>query len=338
MKKIIAVIIFLTLQTYVFAGSAAVLEQDIGATAKAIGGAYSASVKDASALVWNPAGLANIDGVTYIARSQSEIAIDAFCDEDDEEDEECKGENKKYPGNTNSGLKSFALETFMTYSSLSYGRRAGFFGVTATVGPGTLGLGVLGNSVTNINTYDASGASTGSTNFFSGAGYLGYGYQMNNGTRVGFSGIGIMERIGSEQIVGGGMNIGIQKEIFPVPKALVGIDIQNIGAIKQGTSADDQFEPLSPKINVATALEYGSGKLYTGFSLKTIQQDDDTFQLNIGLAFSLSSYTHIMFGFNGGQLAVGFGVTTSKVRFAYSANYEKIAGEGQHFVELNFAI
>lgn len=325
------------------ANGAQFLSTGFGAKAKGLGNAYGAIVNDPSALYWNPAGLASIDGEIKRVRKINiqEEAERAF--EEGEFDDfvnENRNSNSKEstPKPPKNDERTFELQLYGSYSQLTFDRQVAFTGTGFTFLSGTLGAGVFGTLVDGIEGYDEYGTSTGSLDYSAYAGYLGYAFAKGSG-KYGFSLMGFQENIGDSSLYGSGLNAGIQYGILPILS--MGLSFQNlIGVMQKSVSSSNDYAKLDTildfNIAVTTPPPNANIKLLLGFKSNLDEPETEAFMPNIGIAYGLNKYAYIMLGLSNGYPAGGFGFSLKHIQIAYSINRDKL-GEGfQHFAEFNF--
>lgn len=350
MKKLLILLptfVFLVSQMHARAAGA-VLKHGFGANATGLGGAYGAIVKDPSALYWNPAGLAHINGETR-AEQQIDISKEAekafdekfeeFMAEGGKPDAEKKESQPATPAVQT--VRSFEMQLYGTFSQLSLDRQMAYTGIGFTAPGGSYGVGVLGTRVTGIDGYDSTGAATGSVAYQSGVAFLGYARDMG-AARVGFSGHGLYETIGGSSLNGGGLNVGAQ--VTPFPLIDLGFDVQNIiGFVQTQASKDAPYEKMDSVLRfsmaVSTPPPSSSIKLLLGFQTNLDDRETEGFIFNIGLAIGVTRNAYIMGGFQNGNFGGGIGaVFFNRLRFAYAVNRDPLGIDFQHSVEFNLKI
>ncbi|RME91885.1 MAG: hypothetical protein D6767_04290 [Candidatus Hydrogenedentota bacterium] len=328
-----------------------VLRHSVGANGIGLGGAYGAIVKDPSALYWNPAGLAHINGETRIEKrmdlsKEAEQAFDEKFEEFMSDDEAGKKkpaqqEKKESPQPTTETVRSFEMQVFASASLLSLDRNLGFSAVAFTAPGGTYAVGLLGAQVKGIDGYDSLGNSTGEKKFQSTTGYIGYAREMGS-SRIGLSVNGIYENIGGNTLNGGGLNVGAQ--VTPFPLIDLGIDVQNlVGAIQNQAVPNSSYDKLDTilrfSLGISTPPPSSSMRLLLGFRTNLDDREKEGFTINIGLAIALTRSIYIMGGFENGNFGGGIGALFfNRLKFAYALNRDPLGIGFQHTLELNLRI
>ena len=89
-------------------------------------------------------------------------------------------------------------------------------------------------------------------------------------------------------------------------------------------------------LSVTSPPPNASAKVLLGFRINLDDPNDDGFQFNFGLAYNILPIAYVMAGFDDGRFAVGFGVQTKYVHFAWSLNRDPLGLDYQNFIDLNF--
>ncbi len=325
--------------------SAEFLEQGFGAKSAGLGNAYGVVVADPSAVYWNPAGLAQIYSEK---RTTQTIETPKTADKPAGDDEEF---NKLLEDQNTSGSKEsktveitergFQTQLNSSASYLSNGRLMYFGAAGVSALGGGLAAGVGGTRIQSITTYDATGASTGSTANNSYAGYLGYGWG-SGPVRLGISGFAVREDLAGGTVNGGGVNLGAQVVVLP-PLLSVAADIKNLGAIQSRTgSGFKEMGKLDTLFSFSMQIQApppnSNFKLILGFTANLDKPEGDGVRLNMGMAYGFNKYMYAMLGLNGSRPAIGLGANIGKTfQMAVSANRDVLGREFQYFGELNFA-
>lgn len=339
MKKTIALIIFVFLSlNSVFAATTAgqFLKTGVGAKSIALGRANTVSISDPSALYWNPAGLAQINGEKStikkieIDEDASFNELQALAEEEGFEEESIDSlEVQEY---------GFEMRMYSTASVLSGDRQIGMAGLAFTGPGGTYGAGALGTQVPGIQGYDESGNETSSLDYNAYAGYLGFAREVRTGFRVGMSLMGMQENIDNSSVYGGGLNVGMQAVLFPLLSA--GVSFSNLaGFVSNRTESEEKFDKLDTMMNIALAInlpfDNANIKFYMGEEANLDQPDSEPIQFNAGVSIGIKQYSYLMLGMNGSYPSGGIGFDFKHVKAAYAVNMDHLNTQQlQHTVEL----
>lgn len=342
-QRVILIASFIGATSVFAANGAQFLSTGFGAKANGLGNSYGVIVNDPSALYWNPAGLAAIDGEIKRVRKVNiqEEAERAF-EEGEFEDFVNESGQSGMPDDSedkqNNDDRTFEMQLYGSYGQLSLDRQIAFTGTAFTLFGGTLGAGALGTMVDGIDGYSETGVSTGSVEYSAFAGYLGYAFAKGSG-KYGFSVMGFQENIASTSLYGGGLNAGVQYGILPILS--IGMNFQNlIGVMQKSVSSNDEYSKLDTIMDfsmaVSTPPPNSNIKLLLGFSSNLDEPETEAFMPNIGIAYGLNKYAYVMVGLDNGYPSGGIGFSFKYFQMAYSINRDKL-GEGfQHFAEFNF--
>ena len=320
------------------------LRESLGAYGIAIGGAYASDVKNASAMLWNPAGLAhiNIQVETLAKKNTIQEAEKAF--------QEFEKENKKVDPEYKESLVSsknkdilftkkslFQMDIYVAGSQLSFDRQIGFVGVGISTIRGVLGLGVLGARVTGIEGYDIQGQSTGSLDFSDIVPYLSYGIDIGI-FNLGFSLKVIREQLHNTSLWGGALDIGVQ---FTVAILTVGLSIENIAGIIQENSSG-KLDRLDTIINIDSTINIPLSffKLHLGISSNIDEPTQEGLQFHAGVSLCWSRYyTCLLFGLNHTQPTGGISFNFQNwVELTYAVNGDILRKSVQHQLEVHIKI
>jgi hypothetical protein len=344
-NKCLAAVIFCSTALAARSTSGAFLQEGFGAKSKGLGNAYGVVVSDPSAVYWNPAGLAQIYNEQRITKTiETPKNIERPAGDDEEfnkllEDQNSAGTQESKTEEISVRATQVQLNTSASY--LSNGRLT-YFGAAGITAPGGgFGVGFAGTRVKSIDTYDSTGAATGSTANDSYAGYVGYGWG-SGPLRLGISGFGVREDLAGGAVNGGGINVGAQVVVLP-PLLSVAADIKNLAAIQSRTGAGikemGKLDTLfSFSMQIQAPPPNSNFKLVIGFTANLDDSTGDGVRLNMGMAYGFNKYMYAMMGLNGSKPAVGLGVNVGKYfHMALSANRDALGREFQYFGELNFA-
>jgi len=335
LQKSLIIPLFLLAQT---AGATELQNTTIGAEAYALGGAHGATVDNPSALLWNPAGLANIAGKTKDngKKSIEEEAENAFSDESFDN----LFNNIPNSGNEKKDTESsrvFAMQIFSSYSLLTLDRHAYFGGIGFTFLKGTLGIAYLGTSVNGIDSYNSSGVSTGAINYGVNSAIIGYGWG-DKTLKMGVSLSALQENLGGASRFGGGLNVGVQ--LNPIPIFLLGANIRNLaGVIQSSNGSSTAIEKLPTVLQVSMGVSSpppGSSILFLIGVESNLDNPDETY-FNIGLNMKLTRSLFLMGGINKKTFSLGAQVKLSIVQLTYSVNKDILKTGFQHHVDLNLS-
>ena len=341
-------IIFLSLLTYlVFSRKSEAFEiirATIGAEGAALGGAMSAVVNNPSALFWNPAGLANINGKEKQNKKAlstnpsnekfSEDSFDKLFESDGNED---TADSESTP--EEKSVTPFEFQLYTSYGYLTLDRHVFMAATAITLFKGTLGIGALGTYSPLIDGYDSSGTSTGSLAYGSYTGYAGYAWESGM-MKIGLSLAGYNENLATQNYYGGGLNMGVQ--MAPIPILLIGAMVQNLpGFIQDSASTPGQMRKLDTimkiTIGITTPPPDASLMLLAGIEANLDQLATPEIYGNIGIRVKFAKYFSIMAGIRNNNFALGFGFNLPNIKIAYAINQDPLQSGFQHFVDINLA-
>ncbi|MDH4199274.1 MAG: hypothetical protein OEV66_02750 [Spirochaetia bacterium] len=340
--KLLSVIIFLN-AAIIFdpAYGLDLLETNIGAETVGLGGATAAIVQNPSALFWNPAGLANINGKQ---KEKNKTSLNIEADQKFSEDSFDKlFENK--PSNDDEGRKparkneqSFEMQFYTAYGYLTMDRHL-FMGATAfTLFNGTFGAGVMGAYAPGIDGYDSAGMPTGQISYGAYDASAGYAWETSV-VKMGFSFSGYWQALATQNYFGGGLNMGIQ--MTPIPIIHIGAMVQNLpGFIQYSSSVPSALNKmdtvLKMDLGISTPPPDASFLLLIGFEANLSPSSSSQIFANLGLRVTFAKHFFIMTGIRDNSFSVGFGLNLPALKIAYAVNEDKLRTGFQHFVDLNF--
>lgn len=317
----------------------------LGAKAAGYGNAYTAVVDDASAVYWNPAGLANINGDRKAGKSIDKEAGDVFenSDFDDllkEAGEKVTATSAPEKKKTDSSLKPyrFEMQWMTSYSYLSGNRHLAFVSTAFTLPKGTMGVGVQGSFDPGISGYDASGNFTEKKIYHSYAAYVGYGFNAGF-NRIGFSINGITEGTGESRIGGGGISLGIQST--PLPIITLAADISNvIGIVQQSVAEKKKFKRPDTLLRAALSINSippnSNFKIVLGFTSNLSDLKNEGIRLNFGVSYQVVKYLTFLLGYSDGSFSLGAEFKFEPVTLVYVVNQDKTGKDFQHHVDFGF--
>ncbi len=312
----------------------ALLQTPITAKANALGSTYTGSVKDPSALLWNPAGLAHISGEDHLIRGAGKIkkAQNAF------KNFKRNGSNIE---NTKDSLEenedkyhhTFEFQFLSTVTQLSLERKIGFVGIGFPILIGSLGFGILGSQVQGIYGYDQDGISTGELEYNLYSVYAGYAFEKGP-TRLGFSVNGILENLAGKSLGGGSITLGIQffASIFEL-----GATLQSLaGFMQKSISELKKLERLDIILRLSTSVVIPRTKirLYFGLTSNLDNYQDSPPLLNIGFSYDIFKYVSLLLGLNGGRPSVGLELKFPNIGMTYALNQDKLSHDIQHYIDV----
>ena len=314
----------------------AILKSPITAKANALGSTYSGSVKDPSALLWNPAGLAHISGRNELIKKEDKVkkAEDAFkrfsrgSNDDDDEKEDLKNESiSEYH-------QTFEFQILSTFTQLSLDREIGFVGIGFPIFVGTLGFGILGSQVNNIDGYDKEGNPTGTLEYNLYSMYVGYAFETGH-TLLGITLIGIFENLAGKSIGGGSIDVGIQffASIFEL-----GVSLQSVGGFIQKSIAEPtSFERLDIilRVSAAVVIPQTGMHFYLGLTSNLDNYEVSPPLLNVGFSYDLFRYVSILLGLNGGRPSAGLELNFPYIGVSYALNQDRLSYDIQHFIDIH---
>lgn len=338
-KKLPLAVILLTsaaLTTSLYADSAAQpLLGPFGAEATGAGGAISAMVDDPSALYWNPAGLARINGKTKMNDEDRLLneADSAFSEENFEK----FFENNLEDSSPEPEARTFELQLFNSYDQLTMDRLQVFSGVGFTAFGGTLGFGAAGVLVDGIDGYDENAQPTGNISYSLVSGYLGYARESGM-TRVGVALNGFQENLGGTSILGGGINVGAQ--VSPLPILDVGLTVKNLmGAYQTAPGNAEAYKKmdtvLGMNITISSPPPRSNIRIMMGMETNLDARETQAISTHLGLIMDVTKNLYGMVGLTKKNPALGFGLKLPFLQMAYSINRDPLVTGFQHHMELN---
>jgi len=309
-----------------------------GAETVGKGGTVTATVNDPSAIFWNPAGLAHINGVTQTEESAEKEAEEAFGNEANPVPEKFweSGGNNNENRETHAGLRSFEMQIYTAYSHLTLDRQIALGAIGFTALKGTIGIGFLGTQVLDIDGYDSTGASTGSVNYQFGAIMLAYAWE-SGPSKFGISGTYMSEYLGGASINGASLNAGWQFD--PIPIISLGVNIQNLAGVYQETVGLDSYEKMDTMMDLALAILPPSTniEILFGFRNNLDAVETSAFTSRMGLLIPIAKVMFIMGGVEGENLSFGAGLKLKFLKFSYAVNQDPLRIGFQHHIDLNFS-
>jgi len=308
-----------------------------GAETVGKGGTVTATVNNPSAIFWNPAGLAHINGITQTEESIEKEAEEAFGTESNPIPEkfwEGSNEDKEEKDKSNA-LRSFEMQIFTAYSHLTLDRQVALGAIGFTALKGTIGIGFLGTQVLGIDGYDSSGASTGAIDYQFGAVILAYAWE-SGPSKFGVSGTYMSEYLGGPSVNGANLNAGWQFD--PIPIISLGVNLQNIAGMYQETAATDSYEKMDTIMDLALAILPPSTniEILFGFRNNLDAEETSSFTSRMGLVIPITQSMFLMGGVEGENLSFGAGINLNFLKFSYAVNQDPLRTGFQHHVDLNF--
>lgn len=316
------------------------LKTNFGARAVGLGNAYGVVVSDPSALYWNPAGLAQINGERTTVRKLEDIAKEAEAVFGEKEFSELVEnlDSEPTPQSIVRVERGFELQWYNGAALLGLNRYVGLTAIGFTAFGGSLGLGAMGALSQKILTTNDQGQSADSVDFQSVAALLGYARQ-SGALRWGISFMGIDEGIRSERRNGGGLNFGLQ--VIPIPILSAGLSVQNlVGAIQKEARNKQKWEKLDTLLRFSLAITtpppQANIRLIFGFTAN-FDRPEEAVKMNLGIAYSLNQFAYVMAGADHGNPAAGFGFIFRPFHLAYAVNRDTVFRSFQHYLELNLS-
>jgi hypothetical protein len=318
------------------------IKTTIGAEAAGLGGAMAATVNDPSAIYWNPAGLANINGQEKSKKKPniSDEAEQKFADDSFEKLFENSEESKDIPPppEPSNQPAPFELQLYTSYGYLTFDRHLMMVSTAFKMFNGTFGVGLLGTFADNIQGYDSTGVSTGDLTYGAYAANIAYAWQMNI-VKVGISLAGYLENIHTEDYYGGGLNFGIQ--MTPIPILHIGAAVQSLpGFMQQSATDSSDYRKLDTiaklTLGITTPPPDASLMLLLGLEANLSQPDNPDIYANIGIQVRFAKYFTVMAGLRDNNFALGLGFNLPFVKIAYAINQDRLQTGFQHFIDLNF--
>lgn len=315
-----------------------------GANGYALGGTYTATVSDSSALYWNPAGLATIRGESMqLKKITDEKADDPISSDPDfdellgEIDNLESSEQSNDPVVVQVRKETFELHFYNSAAILARQRVSGASTVAFTLPAGTLAFGAQAIASPELTEYDSLGVAGDKKRYLAYAAHAGYALELGS-LRIGGTLTGFEEDISGTKWHGGLLNLGVQAS--PIPILAIGLTLHNLAGIVQRSAGVDTYRKPDTILNVAFALSTpppsDNLRILVGFQGNLDQPDNDPLRSKIGAAYALNRYSFLMLGLDGGRPSAGFGVDFSWIRASYAMNRDKLGTEYEHHVELSF--
>lgn len=322
------------------------IKATVGAEAAALGGAMTATVKDPSAIYWNPAGLANINGKdkqkgksSLASEADQKFSSDSFDKLFEDSDKNANKINNTEEINPPSNQASpFELQFYSTYGYLTLDRHIFMAATGMTLFKGTFGVGVLGTYVPLIDGYNNLGVFTGSIAYGAYAGYMGYAWESGI-MKMGFSLSGYQEGLDTQNYYGAGLNMGVQ--MTPIPILHIGAAIQNLPGVMQYTASNPSLVRkldtiMKMTLGITTPPPDSNFMLLLGIESNLDQIVVPEVYADIGLQIKFAKNFSLMAGLRNNNLALGFGFNLPTVKIAYAINQDPLHIGFQHFVDINF--
>jgi len=337
---------FLSLFTLSPVSAFELLKTTVGAEAAALGGATAATVKDPTAIFWNPAGLANINGkdkqkskTNLAAEADQKFSNDSFDKLFENTTKSGEDGSEEEPAPVVRSAPPFEIQLHTTYGYLSMNRHLFMASSAMTLLKGTIGLGLLGTYVPLIDGYDMNGISTGSISYGAYAAYLGYAWESGI-VKMGASLSGYQETLATQSIYGGGLNMGVQ--MTPIPILHIGAALQNLpGVMQYSTSDPSKFRKLETimklTLGITTPPPDASFMLLLGLEANLDQIVKPEVYANIGLQMKFAKYFSLMAGLRNNNFALGLGFNLPFIKVAYAINQDPLHTGFQHFVDISLS-
>ncbi|MDH4262968.1 MAG: hypothetical protein OEV78_07990 [Spirochaetia bacterium] len=319
------------------------IKSTIGAEATALGGAMAATVNDPSAIYWNPAGLANINGknkqkskTNLSSEADQKFSSDSFDKLFEDSEKRLDKTDEIAPQNSSS---PFEIQLFTTYGYMTFDRHIFMASTAMTLFKGTFGLGLLGTYVPFIDGYNTLGVSTGTISYGSYAGYLGYGWESGM-VKMGVSLSAYQEALYTKNYFGGALNMGMQ--ITPIPILHIGVAMQNLPGGMQYSPSNPSLirrvdTVMKMTLGISTPPPDASLMLLLGVDANLDQIAQQEVYGNIGLQVKFAKYFALMAGYKYNSFALGFGFNLPFIKISYAINQDPLHTGFQHFVDLNLA-
>jgi len=321
------------------------LKTSVGAEATALGGAVSATVRDPSAIFWNPAGLANINGkdklkgkTSLANEADQKFSTDSF---DKLFEETAKnGEKEEEPGTPPPKTENtFEMQLYSTYANLTMDRHVFMASTGITLFKGTFGVGLLGSYVPGIEGYDKQGVSTGTMSYGSYAAISGFAWDTGV-LKMGITLAGYQENLFTQNYYGGGVNLGVQ--MTPIPIIHIGAALQNLAGAMQYTASNLSLMRkldtiMRVTLGITTPPPDSNFMLLLGLESNLDQIGTPEVYGNIGVQIKFAKIMALMAGLRNNSLAMGLGVHLSFVKISYAINQDPLRTGFQHFVDANFS-
>jgi len=319
------------------------IKASIGAESTALGGAVAGTVRDPSALLWNPAGLANINGKDK-QKGKSNLSSEAdqkfSSDSFDKlfEDNEMETKSEETPQMPRSSAP-FELQLYTSYGYLSMNRNIFMAATAMTLFKGTFGVGLLGTYVPLIDGYNSLGVSTGSITYGAYAAYMGFAWESGI-MKMGVSLAGYQEGLDTQNYYGGGLNMGIQ--MTPIPILHIGAAVQNLpGVMQYSASSPSSLRKLDTIMKLTLGLTTpppdASVMLLFGLESNLDQIATPEVYSNIGLQVKFAKNFTLMGGLRNNNFAMGFGFNLPFIKINYAVNQDILQTGFQHYVDVNLS-
>jgi len=292
----------------------------VGAKYVAMGKSGEVIADDVYSIYWNPAGLTELRHAQGLTGSEiKEKAQKGKVDEITESDLVKFSE----------GEKRFAAQFGITGTKLLSGTNAGFFGMAVNLPSGVLGIGLYTLYAGGIDRRDYNGIKTGDLMYLASAFYLSYGVSLGISS-FGVSFKGLFERIGNNNYLGCGTDIGTQVYILPFLK--VGLMIQDLGSGMYPLDArygiPQKYNFAYPTLRIGLAII--TNRNFT-LSLSGIKKlDQKTFGYGVGAQYDIVKWISVYIGMQNLVFSAGVTVNLWPVNVSYAFTMDTITKGFNH--------
>lgn len=258
---------------------------------------------DVYSIYWNPAGLTELRHTKLVTekeiREKAEKGkVDQITDADlvkfSEED------------------KSFSIQTGVSGSMLSFGAKAGFWGMAVNLPRGVLGMGVYLVYSGGIDRRDYNGVKTGNLDYLATAAYLSYGVSLGVSS-FGVSVKGLYERVGNTRFIGCGADVGTQVYVLPFLK--VGLMVQDLGTgmypMDRRYDVRQRYVFSYPTLRLGIAIITNRNFTLTASGIKKL--DEKRFGYSVGAQYDIMKWASVYIGIR--DLVFSAGLTFHIVQF-----------------------
>lgn len=270
---------------------------------------------DVYAIYWNPAGLTELRGKKKLSpESVKETVRRGNANEITEKDLLNFSEDN---------VEQTVVHVGASTSVLDLSRQAAFTGVAFNLLGGVAGIGFYSVFSLDIETYDSSGISTGTTNYIAGASYFSYGWDFGIAS-FGASVKVLYERIDTINYGGAGVDVGTQ--VFVLPFLKVGFMVQDLGSglIPMNTEAgvEEKYDFANPTLRLGIALLSDSGITFALSVIKKLEQDN--YQVHAGVQYDMAKYLSLYLGVNDSYFSTGMTINLYNMTVSYGFSFDNI--------------
>ena len=297
----------------------------VGAKYIAMGRTGEVTADDVYSIYWNPAGLTELRHTQILTEQEIKDKASKGKIEDITESELVRFSEEE---------KSFSVQMGAYGSMMNVGRNNGFFGMAINLPKGVLGIGAYTMYSGGIDQRDYNGYKTGSLGYVGSAFYLSYGVSLGVAS-LGFSVKALWERIGNNNYLGCGVDIGTQVYVLPFLK--VGLMVQDLGT---------GMYPLENRTGVGQKYTFGYPTLRLGIALITNRNlnisvsgikhfDQKSFDYGLGVQYDITKWASVYLGMQNLSFSTGMSFHIVQFDISYAFTIDTINFGFNHFVSMN---